>query len=147
MLVSNMVEVPIKLSEAATLPSYQTPGAAGLDLCCAEGFSIEPMERKLVGTGIRIAIPHGFEAQVRPRSGLAIRHGISMVNTPGTIDSDYRGEVMLILINFGAEAVQFRQGERIGQLVICPVMRAQLKVVDELEGTERGEGGFGSTGR
>jgi dUTP pyrophosphatase len=105
------------------------------------------MERKLVGTGIRIAVPQGFEAQVRPRSGLAIKHGISMVNSPGTIDSDYRGEIKLILINFGSEAVQFNQGERIGQLVMCPVARASLKVVKELNETERGQGGFGSTGR
>ena len=143
----NIVEVPIQISAAATLPSYQTSGAAGLDICCSEDFVLSPMERKLVSTGIRMAIPEGYEAQVRPRSGLAIRHGISMVNTPGTIDSDYRGEVRLILINFGAEAVQFNQGERIGQLVVCPVVRAHLKVVNELDGTERGEGGFGSTGK
>ena len=147
MLVSHMVEVPIQLSEFATLPSYQTLGAAGMDVCCSEEFSISPMERKLIGTGIRMAIPEGYEAQVRPRSGLAIRHGISMVNTPGTIDSDYRGELKLILINFGSEAVQFNQGERIGQLVFCPVVRASLKVVNELDGTERGQGGFGSTGK
>ncbi len=146
MLESPMVEVPIQLSDAATLPAYQTPGAAGMDLCCSEEFSICPMERKLVGTGVRIAVPEGYEAQVRPRSGLAFRHGISLVNTPGTIDSDYRGEVKLILINFGSETVQFSQGERVGQLVICPVIRASLKVVDELDGTQRGAGGFGSTG-
>jgi dUTP pyrophosphatase len=141
-----MVEVPIQLSEPATLPAYQTAGSAGMDLCCTESFSICPMERKLVGTGIRIAVPTGYEAQVRPRSGLAIRHGISMVNTPGTIDSDYRGEVMLILINFGSETVQFSQGERIGQLVFCPVVQANLIVVEQLDGTQRGAGGFGSTG-
>jgi dUTP pyrophosphatase len=140
------VEIPIQLSEDATLPSYQTLGSAGMDVCCAESFSISPMERKLVRTGIRIAVPEGFEAQVRPRSGLAIRHGISMVNTPGTIDSDYRGELMLILINFGTEAVEFNQGDRIGQLVICPVVRARLVVVEELDSTQRGTGGFGSTG-
>jgi dUTP pyrophosphatase len=141
------VELPIQLSEGATLPSYQTAGAAGLDICSAESFELNPMERKLVSTGIRLAIPEGYEGQVRPRSGLAVRHGISMVNTPGTIDSDYRGELKLILINFGADAVQFSRGDRIGQLVICPVVRAKLKVVDELEGTKRGEGGFGSTGK
>ena len=143
----DIVDVPIQISETATLPSYQTQGAAGMDLCCSESFAIESMERKLVGTGIRIAIPEGYEGQVRPRSGLAIRHGISLVNSPGTIDSDYRGEVKLILINFGKEAVQFSQGERIGQLVLCPVVRAWLKVIDGLDGTERGEAGFGSTGR
>jgi len=147
MPVPDIVELPIQLSDAATLPSYQTPGAAGLDLCCSETFAIGPMERKLIGTGLRIAIPEGFEGQVRPRSGLALRHGISMVNTPGTIDSDYRGEIRLILINFGSDTVEFSQGERIGQLVICPVVRARLTVVDELDGTQRGEGGFGSTGK
>src|SRR5471030_708803 len=109
------IELPIHLSEGSTLPAYQTADAAGLDLCTAEEFLLGPMERRLVSTGIRIAIPRGYEGQVRPRSGLAIRHGISMVNTPGTIDSDYRGEVRLILINFGTEAVQFSQGDRIGQ--------------------------------
>jgi dUTP pyrophosphatase len=147
MPVSDTLEVPIMLADGATLPTYQTEGAAGLDLCCSEPFDLGPMERKLVGTGIRIAVPQGFEAQVRPRSGLAIKHGISMVNSPGTIDSDYRGEIKLILINFGSEAVQFNQGERIGQLVMCPVARASLKVVKELNETERGQGGFGSTGR
>jgi dUTP pyrophosphatase len=129
------------------MPSYQTAGSAGMDLCTSEEFVLNPMERRLVGTGIRIAIPVGFEGQVRPRSGLAVRHGISMVNTPGTIDSDYRGELRLILINFGTETVQFSQGDRIGQLVICPIVRAELRVVDGLDSTERGEGGFGSTGR
>ncbi len=141
------VEIPITLSANASLPSYATSGAAGLDLRCADDFTLSPMERKLIDTGVSIAIPEGYEGQVRPRSGLAIRHGISMVNSPGTIDSDYRGELRLILINFGSEAVQFSKGDRIGQLVLCPVARAQLKVVDELDGTQRGEGGFGSTGK
>ena len=145
--MSEVVEVPIVLSESATLPSYQTAGSAGMDVCCSEEFELQPMERKLISTGIRIAVPIGYEAQVRPRSGLAIKHGISMVNTPGTIDSDYRGEVRLILINFGKDVVKFKQGERIGQLVICPVIRATLKVVTELDETDRGQGGFGSTGR
>jgi len=145
--VPETVEVPITLSAESTLPCYQTEGAAGLDLCCSESFQLNPLERKLVATGIRLAIPQGYEGQVRPRSGLAIRHGISMVNSPGTIDSDYRGELKLILINFGAEAVEFERGERIGQLVICPVIRASLKVVDDLDETQRGGGGFGSTGR
>jgi len=140
------VRLPIVLSDAATLPRYQTSGAAGMDLCCSEDVELAPMERKLVGTGIRIAVPEGYEAQVRPRSGLAIRHGISMVNTPGTIDSDFRGEIKIILINFGNSVVKFGQGERVGQLVLCPVVRAELEVVEALEGTGRGEGGFGSTG-
>ena len=141
------VEVPIMLSDSATMPTYQTEGAAGLDICCSEDFELQPMERKMVATGVRIAVPIGYEAQVRPRSGLAFKHGISMVNTPGTIDSDYRGEVKLILINFGSEAVQFKQGERIGQLVLSPVVKATLILVNELDETQRGNGGFGSTGR
>lgn len=140
------VIVPVVLGEGAELPSYQTPGAAGMDLRCAEAFSLAPLERKLVKTGLRIAVPPGYEAQVRPRSGLAIRHGIAMVNSPGTIDSDYRGEIGLILINLGSDAVEFQQGERVGQMVICPIARAQLEVVDGLDETARGTGGFGSTG-
>lgn len=108
---------------------------------------LEPMERKLVPTGVRMAIPPGFEGQVRPRSGLAIKHGLSMVNTPGTIDSDYRGEIGVLMINLGQEAVELKGGERIAQLVVCPVVRAELAMVDDLDATERGEGGFGSTGR
>jgi dUTP pyrophosphatase len=138
--------VLVTLTEDATLPRYQTHGSAGMDLCCAESFELKPMERRLVKTGIRIALPEGYEAQVRPRSGLALRHGISMVNTPGTIDSDYRGEVGLILINFGSDAVEFNRGDRIGQLVIAPVARAEMVVVEELDETKRGAGGFGSTG-
>lgn len=145
--MSEVVEVSIVLADGATLPTYQTTGSAGMDLCCSEDFELQPMERKLVPTGIRIALPDGYEAQVRPRSGLAIKHGVSMVNTPGTIDSDYRGEVRLILINFGQDVVKFKQGERIGQMVICPVVKAELKVVNELDETLRGQGGFGSTGR
>jgi dUTP pyrophosphatase len=141
------IELPIVLSENATLPSYATDGSAGMDLRCAEDFTLQPMERKLVDTGLRMAIPEGYEGQVRPRSGLAIKHGISMVNSPGTIDSDYRGELRLILINFGSDAVEFNKGDRIGQLVLCPVTRARIKVVDELDKTQRGEGGFGSTGK
>jgi dUTP pyrophosphatase len=117
-----------------------------MDLRCLEDFSLEPMQRQLVKTGLRVAIPEGFEAQVRPRSGLAARHGITMVNSPGTIDSDYRGEIGVILINLGAERVEFSAGERIGQLVIAPVVRAQWQLVETLEASERGEGGFGSTG-
>ncbi|CAN5574483.1 dUTP diphosphatase [soil metagenome] len=141
------ITLPITVSEDGTLPAYKTLGSAGMDLSCSEDFTISPMERVLVGTGIRIAIPAGFEAQVRPRSGLAINHGISMVNTPGTIDSDYRGEIKVILINLGEADVAFAKGERIAQLVICPVVRANLLPVEDLDGTTRGEGGFGSTGR
>ena len=105
------------------------------------------MERKAVPTGLKIALPEGYEAQVRPRSGLALKHGISMVNTPGTIDSDYRGEIRVILINLGQEVVRFERGERVAQLVVAPVTRAEWQLVDELDQTDRGTGGFGSTGK
>jgi dUTP pyrophosphatase len=144
--MSSEVTVRVVLEEGAEAPVYQTAGAAGMDLRCLESFSLAPLERRLVRTGIRIALPEGYEAQVRPRSGLALRHGIAMVNAPGTIDSDYRGEIGLILINLGSAAVEFQRGERVGQLVVCPVTRARLEVVDGLDETTRGSGGFGSTG-
>jgi len=140
-------EIPVTLNPDATLPAYQSDRAAGLDLCTAIDFDIQPMERRLVPTGVRMAIPHGFEGQVRPRSGLAFKHGISMVNTPGTIDSDYRGEIGVIMINLGSEAVSFHRGDRIAQLVVCPIAHARLSVVEELDETGRGAGGFGSTGK
>ncbi len=142
-----MPEIPVTLSAEATLPAYQTSEAAGMDLCTATNFDLLPMERKLVQTGVRMAIPKGFEGQVRPRSGLALKHGISMVNAPGTIDSDYRGEIGVLLINLGSEAVSFHKGDRIAQLVISPVTQAELRVVEALDDTERGAGGFGSTGK
>lgn len=145
--MSNPVVVHISLSEGAVLPAYQTENAAGLDLRCVDDFTLYPKERRLIGTGLRLAIPPGYEGQIRPRSGLALKHGISMVNTPGTIDADYRGEVGVILVNHGADVVTFNAGDRIAQLVICPVARAELVVVDQLEDTERGVGGFGSTGK
>ena len=140
------VPVPFVLGEGATLPSYATEGAAGMDLRSAVAVELAPMERKLVPTGLRLAIPHGYEGQVRPRSGLALRLGLSMVNTPGTIDSDYRGELGVILINLGQEPVKLEAGERIAQLVVCPIARAEPAAVDSLDDTERGGGGFGSTG-
>ena len=140
------ISIPIQLSPAATLPSYKTEGSAGMDLCCTVDFDLKPLERKLISTGVRLSIPVGFEGQVRPRSGLALKHGIGMVNTPGTIDSDYRGEIGVILINLGSESVSFLKGERIAQLVICPIAMAELEVVSTLSETDRGEGGFGSTG-
>jgi dUTP pyrophosphatase len=140
------VRVDVVLEAGATLPAYQTAGAAGLDLCCSEPVRLEPLQRAVVGTGVRMSIPLGFEGQVRPRSGLAARHGITMVNSPGTIDSDYRGEIKLILVNLGQEVVQFAIGERLAQLVMCPVVRAELVVVNELDESTRGEKGFGSTG-
>ena len=126
-----------------------TPHAAGMDLYAelAEELVLGPGERALVGTGIAIALPEGYEAQVRPRSGLALKHGITMLNTPGTIDADYRGEIGVIVINHGREPFVIRHGERIAQLVVAPVVRATLVVVDELDSTSRGAGGFGHTGR
>jgi dUTP pyrophosphatase len=142
----NRVAVQILLADGVEAPTYATDGAAGMDLQCAEDFQLAPGEHRLVPTGLRIALPEGYEAQVRTRSGLALRHGISMVNSPGTIDWDYRGEIGVILINHGREDVQFNRGDRIGQLVVAPVARVTWEKVDELEGTVRGDGGFGSTG-
>ena len=120
--------------------------AANLARRAAEDVTLAPGARHAVATGIAVAIPHGFEIQVRPRSGLALKHGITVPNTPGTIDSDYRGEVKVILINHGSDAFEIRRGDRIAQLVLAPVTRASWLPVDELDETERGEGGFGSTG-
>lgn len=131
------------------LPSYMTVHAAGMDLCADLGddLVLNPGEWKLVPTGLAIALPDGFEAQVRPRSGLALKHGIALVNSPGTIDPDYRGEIGVILINHGSEPFVVRRGERIAQMVFAPFARAELVEVDELDETARGEGGFGHTGR
>jgi dUTP pyrophosphatase len=132
------------------LPSYQSAHAAGLDLMAAipagAPLTLEPDERRLVPCGIAIALPDGFEAQVRPRSGLAARHGVTLLNTPGTIDADYRGEVMVILINLGMEPFVVTRGMRIAQMVIAPVVRAKIAEANSLETTARGTGGFGSTG-
>jgi dUTP pyrophosphatase len=128
-------------------PSYATNGAAGLDVVSAEDVTLEPGQRHPVATGFAIAIPHGYEVQVRPRSGLALKHGITCLNTPGTIDEDYRGEVKVILANLGGEPFQVRRGERIAQLVPAPVQKAAFREVAELSETSRGAGGFGSTGR
>jgi dUTP pyrophosphatase len=135
-------------TEDIPLPSYETEWAAGMDLRAAvtEPMVLHPGERAMVPTGLRIAIPHGFEAQARPRSGLAIRHGIGMINAPGTIDSDYRGEVRVLLINHGQEPFTIQRGDRIAQIVFAPVVRAEWAVCDSLEATERGDGGFGHTG-
>jgi dUTP pyrophosphatase len=136
--------------EDLPLPSYQTAGAAGVDLLAALSASapltLASGGRALVPTGIVIAIPEGYEAQVRPRSGLAARHGITILNAPGTIDADYRGEIQVVLANLGNEAVTITRGMRIAQLVIAPVVRAHLQEVSSLDGTKRGTGGFGSTG-
>ena len=129
------------------LPSYATRGAAGMDVVAAEDVDLAPGQRHAVATGFRIAIPEGYEIQVRPRSGLAFKHGISVPNTPGTIDSDYRGELKILLINHGAETFAIRRGERIAQLVPAAVTLAVFDEVDELCETTRGHGGFGSTGQ
>lgn len=133
------------------LPAYQTPGAAGMDLVAAllesSPMLLLPGTRALLPTGLVLELPAGHEAQVRPRSGLALKHGVTVLNSPGTIDADYRGEVQVILVNLGSEPVEIRRGERIAQMVIQPVVQARLKVVHALSGTVRGAGGFGSTGR
>jgi len=133
------------------LPAYETAHAAGMDLRAAapeaEPIVLRPGSRIAVPTGLAIALPEGFEGQVRPRSGLALRHGITQLNTPGTIDADYRGEVMVILINLGEEDFTIRRGDRIAQLVIAPVVQAAWREVESLDETVRGGGGFGSTGR
>lgn len=132
------------------LPQYQSADAAGFDLRAAldDGASLklEPGARALVPSGLAFAIPRGFEGQVRPRSGLANKHGVTVLNTPGTIDADYRGEVKVILINLGQEPFEIKRGERIAQMIIAPVQQAQLDLVDDLDETARGAGGFGSTG-
>ncbi len=137
-----------KTSEKTAFPSYMTPGSSGLDLRASieEPMTLEPFERKLISTGMKLAIPQGYEGQVRPRSGLALKHGITTLNSPGTIDSDYRGEVKVLLINLGSAPVVINSGDRIAQLVIAPVVQAELEEVDELDDTSRGEGGFGHTG-
>ena len=133
--------------EGLPLPSYATEHAAGMDVVAAETLTLVPGGRHAVATGFAIAIPHGYEVQVRPRSGLALKHGITCLNTPGTIDSDYRGEVKVILANLGSEPFEIVRGERIAQLVPAPVQRAAFVEVDSLDETQRGSGGFGSTGR
>ena len=128
-------------------PRYASAGAAGMDVVAAEDVVIPPGARHAVATGFALAIPDGYEVQVRPRSGLALNHGVTCLNTPGTIDSDYRGEVKVILANLGLDPFPVRRGERIAQLVPAPVLHAELAEVDELGETQRGQGGFGSTGR
>ncbi len=129
------------------LPRYETPGSAGLDLRADEAFVLAPGERRLVPTGLALEIPPGHEGQVRARAGLAARHGVALVNAPGTIDSDYRGEVKVILVNLGQEAVSFARGDRVAQLVVAPVAHVEVELADDLSGSHRGEGGFGSTGK
>lgn len=137
-----------KLEHCVCLPEYKTSGAAGMDLVAsiAEPITLKPLERKLIPTGIKIEIPMGYEAQVRPRSGLSIKHGITLINCTGTIDSDYRGEVCVPLVNLSNEAFTINPADRIAQMVIAEVVKAEIEVTTNLSETKRGEGGFGSTG-
>ena len=144
--------VPVRITldpHAFAAPSYQTEHAAGMDVYAAveEPLTIPPGQRAAVPTGVRLEIPEGYEAQVRPRSGLALRHGIGIPNGPGTIDADYRGELQVLLINFGSEPYVVRRGDRVAQLVFARVARVRLEVATELESTARGDGGFGHSGR
>ncbi|TMJ21417.1 MAG: dUTP diphosphatase [Alphaproteobacteria bacterium] len=152
--MSAMVKVEIRQlphAEGLALPAYQSADAAGLDLLAAVADNaplvLAPGKHATVPTGLAVALPPGFEAQVRPRSGLAARHGVTVLNSPGTIDADYRGEISVILINHGDAPFMIRRGERIAQMVIAPVVRAELAVAASLSATDRGSGGFGSTGR
>jgi dUTP pyrophosphatase len=146
---SDRVPVQIKRlphGHGLDLPAYATDGAAGMDVLAAENIILRPGMRHAVSTGFAVAIPPGYEIQVRPRSGLALKHGISVPNTPGTVDSDYRGEVKVILINHSDDNFTVQRGDRIAQLIVSPVTLASWEEVDELDDTERGAGGFGSTG-
>lgn len=159
-----MIPLPIKLlHHDAQIPKYQTAGASGMDLCAFDisdvwgsvGFSadedsliiLHPLSRALFSTGISLSIPPGYEGQIRPRSGWALKYGITVLNSPGTIDSDYKGEIKVLLINLGHESVEIKRGDRIAQLVIAPVIKAELVIVEELETSARGAGGFGSTNK
>ena len=144
-----MIKIQIKkLSNSVLLPKYETPGSSGMDIAAhiEKNVVINPGEKALVSTGFSVAIPRGYEIQIRPRSGLAAKKNITVLNTPGTIDSDYRGEIKVILINFGKEKFIVEKGERIAQMVVCPVVQADLEETEELADTERGSDGFGSTG-
>lgn len=147
----NRIRIPIKKlvgTQDIPYPTYMTNHASGMDICAAvsKTIVIPPGEREMIPTGLAIAVPMGFEAQIRPRSGLAIRHGISLLNTPGTIDADYRGEIKIILVNFGKVPFEIKRGDRIAQMVIQPVITACWEEVAELPDSERMDGGFGHTG-
>tara|TARA_B100000780_G_C20918321_1_gene365772 strand:+ start:15 stop:455 length:441 start_codon:yes stop_codon:yes gene_type:complete len=144
-----MTKIQIKkLSSTVLIPKYETPGSSGMDIAAhlEKNIIIKPGEKAFVSTGFSIAIPKGYEVQIRPRSGLAAKKNITVLNTPGTIDADYRGEIKVILINHGKEEFVIKNGERIAQMVVCPVVQANLEEVEELSDTIRGSGGFGSTG-
>ena len=145
-----MVKLLIKkLQKNIILPEYKTEGSSGMDLMAnvEQTVKILPGEKKIISTGIMVAIPEQYEIQIRPRSGLAVKNGISVLNTPGTIDSDYRGEIKVILINLGKDIFQINKNDRIAQMIICPIIRVELKEVESLPETVRGEGGFGSTNK
>ncbi|MBQ4015601.1 MAG: dUTP diphosphatase [Treponema sp.] len=143
------VSINVKALEGAAIPEYKTAGAAGADVCALVESPVElnPGDRALIGTGLFFAIPDGYEIQVRPRSGLAAKNGVTVLNTPGTIDSDYRGELKVILINLGKEKFTVNPGDRIAQIIVAPVTRGRFVAVEALDQTERGSGGFGSTGK
>lgn len=143
-----MVKIQVINKGGQPLPTYATPQSAGMDLRAnlSESVILQPLERRLIPTGLHIALPEGYEAQVRPRSGLALKHGITVLNSPGTIDSDYRGEVMVLLINLSQEPFTVNDGERIAQMVVARHEQAELLTVSALDETERGEGGYGHTG-
>ena len=136
-----------KLSPKATIPSYAHPGDAGADLVAIDAHTLDPMQRLAVPTGLAAEIPQGYEMQVRPKSSLALKYGITLLNTPGTVDAGYRGEIKVILINLGQSVFEISPGQRIAQIVIAPVIQAEFMVVDTLNESPRGVGGFGSTGR
>lgn len=143
-----MIKVRIINESHHPLPAYATPQSAGMDLRANidAPITLQPLERRLIPTGLRMALPEGYEAQIRPRSGLALKHGLTVLNTPGTIDADYRGELMVLLVNFSAEPFVVNDGERIAQMVIARHEQADLQIVAELDDTERGTGGYGHTG-
>lgn len=146
-----IVQLPVEIMPHAAelpLPAYMTAGAAGMDLYAAvmEDVILEPGTVRLIPTGLKVAVPGGYELQIRPRSGLAARHGIGLLNSPGTVDSDYRGEIKVILINLGTAPFTVRRGDRIAQMVLCPIPRIELVMTATLPETSRGEGGFGHTG-
>jgi len=136
-----------KLNEEAIIPAYQSEEAAGFDLHSIEDYVLKVGERKLINTGLAFETEPGYEVQIRPRSGLAFKYGITVLNSPGTIDSDYRGEIKVLLINLGSEDFEIKKGERIAQAVVAPAIQAEIVEVDELNDTKRGKGGFGSTGK
>lgn len=144
-----MIKLSVINDSPYDLPAYATVSSAGLDLKAFldQPISLQPLERKIISTGLKIALPEGFEAQVRPRSGLAAKHGITVLNAPGTIDADYRGEIGVILVNLSNETVEIAPGERIAQLVVAQYTQVDWKRLTSLDATDRGEGGFGSTGK